>query len=98
VYIARLRDGRFSVGISQQGLKTLLAEHQDGRHACFTERHRIVRILWTESHASLPIARQREVQPKRWTHAKKLALITGDFAELRRLSRSRQRRHPIRER
>ncbi|MBI4566059.1 MAG: GIY-YIG nuclease family protein [Planctomycetes bacterium] len=91
VYIARLTDGRFYVGISHQRQAALLAEHQEGRHALFTCRHPILRIEWVEPHQSLNSAHARERQLKRWTHAKKQALMTGDFVLLKHLSRSRHR-------
>jgi len=91
VYIGLLRDRRFYVGISQQGPTTLLGDHQDGHHASFTRQHRVERVLWTERHPSLKSARRRELQLKRWSHAKKQALISGDLETLKRLARSRQR-------
>ena len=92
VYIGLLRDSRFYVGISQQGPTTLLADHQDGHHARFTRQHRVERILWTERHPSLESVKKRELQLKRWGHAKKQALIDGNLELLKRLARSRQRR------
>ena len=91
MYIARLQDGRFYVGLTQQGQITLLAEHLEGRHSSFTRGHRITRIEWHEAHPTLDSGRKRELQLKRWTHAKKQALIHGDFSRLKALARSRQR-------
>ncbi len=90
VYIAVLADGRFYVGISRLTKDALLQQHREGRHAAFTSEHRVVCIAWTEEHSSSESARARERQLKRWTHAKKQALIAGDFGKLKVLSRSRQ--------
>jgi predicted GIY-YIG superfamily endonuclease len=90
VYIAILADGRFYVGISRLSKESLLRQHCEGRHAAFTSEHRVVRIAWTEEHSSPESARARERQLKRWTHAKKQALVDGDLARLKALARSRQ--------
>jgi predicted GIY-YIG superfamily endonuclease len=92
VYIALLRDDRFYVGISHQEPKSLLTEHHSGKHSQFTRAEGLKRILWTEEHPSLASARRREQQLKGWTHAKKQALIDGDLARLKLLSRSRRTR------
>ncbi|MBI2901521.1 MAG: GIY-YIG nuclease family protein [Planctomycetes bacterium] len=92
MYIAQLRDGRFYVGISQYPPPALLAHHQAGRHAQFARVEGVTSVLWTEIHPSLESARRREVQLKRWSHAKKQALIDGDVERLKRLARSRHRR------
>lgn len=89
VYIASLRDGRFYVGISHQQPRSLLAEHRSGLHSRFTGAEGLRRIEWTEAHPSISSARQREQQLKHWSHAKKQALIKGDLASLKTLSKSR---------
>ena len=92
VYIAVLDDGRFYVGISQLSKEALLQQHREGRHAAFTAAHTVLRIAWTEEHPTAESARARERQLKRWTHAKKQALIDADVSTLKALSRNRQRR------
>jgi predicted GIY-YIG superfamily endonuclease len=96
VYIALLRDDRFYVGISHQELESLLSGHHSGKHSQFTGAEGLKRILWTEGHPSLASARHREQQLKRWAHAKKQALLDGDFARLKALSRSKSSPWPKR--
>ncbi|MBI2930741.1 MAG: GIY-YIG nuclease family protein [Planctomycetes bacterium] len=84
VYIGILRDGRFYVGVSDQEPKALLREHRSGKHSRCTRAKGLSRIEWRETHASLASARRREKQLKRWSHAKKEALIHGDLARLKR--------------
>jgi putative endonuclease len=91
VYIGLLQDGRFYVGVSHQHPRDLLAEHQSGHHSRFTRAERLLRIPWTEPHPSLKSARTRERPLKRWTHAKKQALIDGDLAGLKKLARRKTR-------
>lgn len=92
VYIARLSDGRFYVGISCELTKDLLADHAAGNHSRFTRAGRVQAIEWTESQESLAAARKREIQLKGWSHAKKQALVDGDWNRLKSLSRSRPKR------
>jgi len=55
----------------------------------FTARRRPVDLVYSEPHASGLDARRREAQLKRWTRAKKNALITGDGRRLHRLAKRR---------
>jgi len=91
VYIGRLHDGRFYVGISQLSPARLLSDHRSGDHSRFTRVERLVAIEWTERHPTLSEAKARERQLKGWSHAKKQALIDGDVARLKLLSRSKGR-------
>jgi len=66
--------------------------HQTFWGGNYTKKNRVVKILWFEEHPTSDFARRREQQLKKWSHAKKQALISGDLAGLKRLARSRQRR------
>jgi len=92
VYIGRLRDGRFYVGISQASPATLLKTHLSGDHSRYTRAQGMVRIEWTELQPSLASAKARERQLKGWSHDKKQALIEGNIEKLKQLARSRK--HP----
>lgn len=92
VYIGLLEDGRFYTGVTQGRPESRLRRHQHGRGGTFTRGVRLVRILWSESHSTLTHARTREAQIKKWSHAKKQALIDGDIPRLKALARSRQSR------
>jgi len=46
-----------------------------------------LKLVYSEKHESKTLARRRENQIKKWNHAKKEALISGDFENLRLLSR-----------
>ena len=92
VYIALLEDGRFYVGMTQVDPDERARRHQTGFGGTFTRGIKVVRILWFEVHPSGDSARKRERQIKRWSHAKKQALIDGNMARLKSLSRSRRTR------
>jgi predicted GIY-YIG superfamily endonuclease len=91
VYIALLPDRRFYVGMTHHPPETRLSRHREGKGGQFTSRLTPVRILWKEPHATSRLAAIREKQLKGWSHAKKAALIAGDFERLKNLSRSRRR-------
>ena len=52
-----------------------------------------VRLVFVEQHTSLTAPLARDAQLKRWSRAKKLALIAGDASRLRDLSRNRESRY-----
>jgi len=88
VYFLRLQSGVIYVGASLD-LEQRLEDHASGRACRTTAVDPPVGMLRLEIYASFSEARQRESQLKRWSRAKKEALIRGDAAALRRLSRSR---------
>ena len=81
-------------GIVNGGCTTDLATreriHNDGHGAEHTAAHRPVRLVYSETHESWPAARNREAQLKRWSHAKKQALVDENLARLHRLARRRR--------
>lgn len=86
-YILRLRSGAFYTG-SSTDLETRLSAHSNGT-ACHTTRlDPPAALLWIEIQTDFATARKRETQIKKWSRAKKEALIHGDLAKLRELSKS----------
>jgi putative endonuclease len=75
-YILRCSDGSLYVGVSDDPQRRL-REHNEGRATDWTARRLPVELVWSESHGSLSSARTRENQLKRWSHAKKAALMGG---------------------
>jgi predicted GIY-YIG superfamily endonuclease len=88
VYILRCADDAYYVG-STSDLPGRIERHQKGAGPRFTACRRPVELVYSESHPSMQEARKRERQLKRWSRAKKDALITGDLAALKDLSRRR---------
>jgi putative endonuclease len=87
VYILRCSDGSFYAGHSKN-VEERVAAHNNGRGSVWTTCRRPVRLVYRESRATEAAAVKRERQIKRWTHAKKEALIEGNLARLKELSRS----------
>ena len=67
-----------------------LREHDSGTACRTTLIDPPAALIFVEIATDFPAARKRELQIKRWTRAKKLALAHGNLAALRRLSSSRQ--------
>ena len=84
VYIVRCSDNSLYIGETDD-VAARVSRHIDGRGSSFTARRRPVRLAFSEAHESRDAALVREKQLKRWTRAKKEALIADDRAKLKRL-------------
>ncbi len=80
-YILRCADRSFYVGVSDNPARRL-QEHHGGKASKYTSSRRPVYLVWTEQQDNLGSARRREMQLKRWRHAKKQKLVAG-FPRLR---------------
>jgi predicted GIY-YIG superfamily endonuclease len=88
VYILRCANGSYYVGHSIDAERRLI-RHAAGTGAQHTAVYHPERVLYREQYDTEAEAVGRERQIKRWSRAKKEALITGDTDRLRLLSRSR---------
>jgi putative endonuclease len=68
-------------------LDARIAAHNAGKGAKYTASRLPVQTVYTEPVDSKSAAMRRETQIKRWTKAKKEALIAGNRQKLRRLSK-----------
>jgi predicted GIY-YIG superfamily endonuclease len=91
LYILECADRTYYVGTTTN-VEARERRHQEGRGCEYTCKRRPVRLVYQERHPTLPSAGARERQLKRWTHAKKKALIAGDRTSLRRMSAGRHSR------
>jgi putative endonuclease len=88
VYILLCSDGTYYVGCTAD-LRDRERVHNEGHGADYTASHRPVRLVYSEECESWPAAREREAQLKRWSHAKKKALVEGQLEHLHQLARHR---------
>ena len=88
VYILRLENNRPDVG-STSDLRRRLTEHHSGSGSKTTAQSSPLEPLYSEPCPNHWSALRRERQLKRWSQSKKLALISGDLAKLKKLARSR---------
>jgi predicted GIY-YIG superfamily endonuclease len=84
VYVLRCADGSYYIGHTDN-LRLRLDEHQSGVGANFTTVRRLVEMVYAEEHPTAVLAQRRERQLKRWSRAKKEALIAQDLALLKRV-------------
>lgn len=99
-YILKCANGQFYVG-STVNLQLRLSQHRgeiptdvDRRGAQFTGRfHNSLNgpfeLVYQEEYPTIQQAFKREQQIKKWSHAKKEALINGDIELLKELSKSK---------
>jgi putative endonuclease len=88
VYIVRCNDGSLYVGHTAD-VAARVSCHNNGTGAEWTAARLPVVLVYVESAQSEQAAIQRERQIKRWTHAKKIALIQADFKRLKSLAKRR---------
>lgn len=90
-YILRCRDGSYYVGSTDKDpeLREWEHNHDEQLAARYTIKRRPVSMVYVEQRDRLEDAFARERQLHGWSRAKKEALMAGDVAGLKRLSRSR---------
>ncbi len=86
VYILHCRNGSFYVGQTSD-VKRRLARHANGDGARHTRQLTEFALIYTEGPLEFDSASKRERQLKRWSRAKKIALIQNELSKLRQLSR-----------
>ena len=77
-YMVRCADDSLYVGETGD-LDVRLMKHNDGSASTFTANRRPVVLAYSESHATRETPLERERQIKRWTRAKKEALIANEL-------------------
>jgi tRNA(Arg) A34 adenosine deaminase TadA/predicted GIY-YIG superfamily endonuclease len=86
LYILRCRDASYYVGHTDD-LERRLREHHEGLiPGCYTRLKRPLELVFSEAFGTREEALAAELQVKRWTRAKKEALIARDFEALRLLA------------
>lgn len=81
VYIVECLDGSYYTGCTwNPGAR--LDQHLTGLGSKYTEMHGVKRLVYTEQHNDLEVARKREKQIKDWNRRKKEKLICGEWGNL----------------
>lgn len=89
VYILHCSDHSFYTGCTTN-LRERVYQHRSGLMDGYTKKRRPVKLVWFEEFNDLRNAISVERQIKKWSRAKKKALIRGDFALLHELAQSRE--------
>jgi len=90
-YILQLKSGALYIGSTTE-LNQRYKDHCSGRACRTTKVDQPVALLYSEEFETFSEARKREAQIKRWSRAKKEALVSDDMQKLRELSKSRKGR------
>ena len=90
VYILRCADDTFYVGHTDD-VASRVRTHNDGFGSRYTAVRRPVQVVYSEVCATLQAAVNRERQLKRWSAKKKAALVAGNLASLKSLSKRHTR-------
>jgi putative endonuclease len=87
-YILRLQSTNLYSG-STRSLEKRIQDHFAGKGCHTTRIDRPIALVYSEEHPTYKEAYRREQQVKRWTRAKKEALIAGDLDQLKKLAKRR---------
>jgi putative endonuclease len=90
MYILECADSSFYVG-STFDLDRRVEEHNAGAGANYTSKRRPVKLVYWEYYDRVDEAFKRENQVKKWSKAKKIALINKDKNKLKELSKRKGR-------
>ena len=85
VYILKCSDKSYYTGVTND-IERRLSEHESGVASRYTKTRKPLKLMWTSDYVTPESAIACEKQIKKWTRAKKEALIKGDFERLRELS------------
>ena len=79
MYLLHCANNTYYTG-STKDLERRLAQHQNADGANYTKKHAPVELVYYETYSRIDHAFEREHQVKKWSRAKKEALINGDVA------------------
>ena len=89
VYILKCSDNSYYTGVTSD-LEKRLKQHEDGFFwYCYTFDRRPIQLMFIREFDNNVEAIAFEKRVKGWSRAKKEALINGDIAKLKELSRSK---------
>nr|WP_315174732.1 GIY-YIG nuclease family protein [uncultured Flavobacterium sp.] len=89
VYIIKCSDGTYYTGVTSN-LAQRLFRHNIGYYPdCYTANRRPLELVFFCEFTDINLAIEKEKQIKKWSRAKKEALINGDFEALANLAKKR---------
>lgn len=95
-YMLRCADDSYYLGHTDE-LEKRFAEHQHGEGCTWTKSRLPVKLVWRQEFPDRDAARAAELQIKRWSRAKKEALIDGHYDRLRLLAGRSKLSHAVRD-
>lgn len=89
VYILKCSDGTFYTGVTSN-LEKRISEHQSGKHAdSYTFTRRPLQLVFYSEFTDINLVIEKEKQIKKWSKAKKEALIKNEFDKLPNLAKKK---------
>jgi len=89
VYILKCSDNTYYTGITSNLSKRLI-EHKSGKHKnSYTHSRRPISLKFYAEFTNVDLAIDTEKQIKKWSRAKKQALINSEFEKLPNLSKKK---------
>ena len=89
VYILKCSDNTYYTGITSN-LEQRITEHKLGKHIeSYTYKRRPIELKFYAEFTDISIAIQTEKQIKKWSKAKKEALINNEFEKLPNLAKKK---------
>ncbi|MBO0321096.1 GIY-YIG nuclease family protein [Muricauda sp. CAU 1633] len=89
VYILKCSDGTYYTGVTSN-LEKRIEEHTIGKHSTsYTFERRPVELVFYAKFTQIELAIQKEKQIKKWSKAKKEALINGQYDALPNLAKKK---------
>ena len=95
LYILQCADGSYYVGTTRTSLEIRIAQHNSGIFRGYTASRRPVELVWSEWFLRISDAIENERKLKKWSRAKKEAIMRGDLESLPQLAK-RKTIHPSR--
>ena len=95
VYILRCSDDSYYVGTTRSSLEARIAQHNNKSFDGYTASRAPVVLVFSQWFDRVTDAIENERKLKKWSRAKKEALIRGDMVSLRQLAK-RRTAHPSR--
>lgn len=87
VYILECSDRSYYTGITSNLEKRMTEHHAGSYEDSYTHKRRPVQLVYYTTFTESSLAIDTEKQIKKWSRAKKEALIKNDFKSLRNLAR-----------
>ncbi|WP_299259847.1 GIY-YIG nuclease family protein [uncultured Aquimarina sp.] len=91
VYILKCSDGSYYTGVSSDLEKRMFQHHSGYYQDCYTYKRRPLELVFTWEFTHVSIAIDAEKQIKKWSRAKKEALIRGEYDLLPELAKKKFR-------
>jgi putative endonuclease len=87
IYILLCSDNSYYIGVTNN-LEERVLQHQNGvNSSSYTYKKRPIHLIYSEEFIDVKQAIEREKQLKKWSRAKKEALINNDLVKLKNLSK-----------